>query len=185
MIFEDILTGNLSFDKTTLFISFMIIISSFIAVFLSILLQKAFSKNNFPFCKTLFSVASLFSVISALFFGSAAINISENQDRKAAAKATVFSWLLITALGIILILIIYPIISSSVILIPGIIFISISAVNILPVPGFLCFSFLKYASSKDLSEKMEKIEKYKVFFIIFVFMLIERSGILNIITGLY
>ena len=82
MIFEDIFSGTLSFDMTTFLSALLIVAAAFAAILLSTLIQKATDWKNISFIKNLFSIATLLSVLSALFFGTAAIKNNDGPRKK-------------------------------------------------------------------------------------------------------
>ncbi len=183
MIFEDIFSGTLSFDMTTFLSALLIVAAAFAAILLSTLIQKATDWKNISFIKNLFSIATLLSVLSALFFGTAAIKNNDGPRKKRAALSAFLSWFLIAIIGVSSMIFIYPIFPNQIILSVGAVFTSLAVINILPLPGFLCFSFFKNIFSSFLSEKMEKAEKYTVFFVFLALFLVARSGCLNIILN--
>ena len=185
MIFEDILSGTLSFDMTT-FLSALLIVAAAATAdtpFYSDTKSDGF-RENISFIKNLFSIATLLSVLSALFFGTAAIKNNDGPRKKRAALSAFLSWFLIAVIGRLhRMIFIYPIFPDQIILSVGAVFTSLAVINILPLPGFLCFSFFKNIFSSFLSEKMEKAEKYTVFFVFLALFLVARSGCLNIILN--
>lgn len=183
MIFEDIFSGTLSFDMTTFLSALLIVAAAFAAILLSTLIQKVTDWENISFIKNLFSIATLLSVLSALFFGTAAIKNNDGPRKKRAALSAFLSWFLIAIIGVSSMIFIYPIFPNQIILSVGAVFTSLAVINILPLPGFLCFSFFKNIFSSFLSEKMEKAEKYTVFFVFLALFLVARSGCLNIILN--
>ena len=70
MIFEDIISGSVRFDLSTVLTVLFIIAVGLLACLLSAAIRKLFMKGELSFPKTAFSLYSLFSVISLIVFGA-------------------------------------------------------------------------------------------------------------------
>lgn len=178
----EIFSGN--FGVGLIFPAVIIIAAAVITVLISVLFTKTFSKNEFSFVKTLFSFSSLLSVLSALFFNIAVLNIRNSEERKNTAKTAFFTWLTIFLLSIITAFVSPLFLTAELSAVSGVLF-ATAIVNILPLPGFLCFSVLKGILPERLAERMLSAEKYKVFFIVFILLIMLRSGLSSSLTEMF
>lgn len=184
MIFENIIAGNFPDGFSVVLPVLFTALSAFAAVCLSVLIQKAFMRKSVPFAKTLFSSATLFSILSAVFFYAAAVKNNDCENRKRSALSALVTLILFAAAGFIFTAVLYPVLKSSLLLYAGVVFSSFAAINVLPLPGFLMFSFIKNIGSESFCEQLSKIEPYKVFFIVFALVTVTRSGLLNTVLNL-
>lgn len=184
MIFENIIAGNFPDGFSAVLYALFTALSAFVAVCLSALIQKAFMRKSVSFSKTVFSVPTVFTVISSLFFYAAAVKNNDCENRKRSALSALVTLLLFAAAGFIFTAVLYPVLKLSLLFYAGIVFSSVAALNVLPLPGFLMFSFIKNIASDSFCEKLSKLEKYKVFFVVFALITVTRSGLLNSVLTL-
>ena len=176
----EIFSGD--FGGGLIFPAIIITAAAVIAVLFSVLFTKAFSKNEFPFLKTLFSFSSLLSVLSALFFNIAVFNIRNSEERRNTAKTAFFTWFTVFLLSVITAFVSPLFLAAELLAVSGVLF-ATATVNLLPLPGLLCFSVLKGIFPERLAGKMEAAEKYKVFFIVFILLIMQRSGLSSLLSS--
>lgn len=183
MIFEDIISGSARFDAATVLTVLFILAVGLLFRMLSAAIQKPFLKNGLSFPKTVFSLYSLFSVISLAFFGAAPLK-TKTSDRKKKAKISLTLWLAFAAAGALFIAILFPLTNLRIFLTAGALFIGTATVNLLPLPGFLIFGMLCGILPEKLSGKLEKAEKFSPVFIVFGLLLFARSGAVSAAVNL-
>lgn len=183
MIFEDIISGSVRFDLSTVLTVLFIIAVGLLACLLSAAIRKLFMKGELSFPKTAFSLYSLFSVISLIVFGAMPITAG-GSERKKKAKTAFTLWLAFAAIGSLFVAILFPLTNLRIFLTAGALFVGTAAVNLLPLPGFLLYDILGGIFPEKLSEKLEKAEKFSPVFIIFGLLLFARSGIISAVITL-
>lgn len=168
MIFEAIFSGSASVNAE--FILTLLYLTAISAA--AVALSALFSEKKF-------SLSSVFAVLSLVVFG--ATPISQKGKSKAAPALL---WLIYAATAFVLCGIVFPLTSSSLALTAGALFFGISAVNVLPLPGFLCFSFLKNVLPEKFTPRLEEAERFSAVFIIFVLILFARSGAVYAVSAI-